>query len=204
MILKQGTFKYVESHVNTVGGSFKKFCSGVAQDFFPPLMDPEEKLKTDEAILGSHDDSDSVATEDQIDRGANVDEHGLAKSSESHGFNSSEMRENDENGVKECEDGLFREPVVAAKHGNESAVSSSAQNHETSCALYDLGVAPPSSVSEVNSSSTGSHRRSLSDSFNAVVLTERISDTLKQPSSSTLTPALLKPKGLFFDSPLLI
>ncbi|PON45692.1 hypothetical protein PanWU01x14_256840 [Parasponia andersonii] len=36
----QDTFKYVENHVHTVGGSFKKFCSGVVQDFLPLSADP--------------------------------------------------------------------------------------------------------------------------------------------------------------------
>ncbi|PON98411.1 hypothetical protein TorRG33x02_056450 [Trema orientale] len=36
----QDTFKYVENHVHTVGGSFKKFCSGVVQDFLPLSVDP--------------------------------------------------------------------------------------------------------------------------------------------------------------------
>ena len=36
----QDPFKYVENHVHTVGGSFKKFCSGVVQDFLPVSVDP--------------------------------------------------------------------------------------------------------------------------------------------------------------------
>ncbi|GMN54405.1 hypothetical protein TIFTF001_023528 [Ficus carica] len=39
-IMIQDTFKYVENHVNTVGGTFKKFCSDVVQDFFPLSVDP--------------------------------------------------------------------------------------------------------------------------------------------------------------------
>ncbi|KAF4363754.1 hypothetical protein F8388_000419 [Cannabis sativa] len=38
-IMLQGTFKYVENHVNNVGGTLKKLCSDVVQDFLPPSVD---------------------------------------------------------------------------------------------------------------------------------------------------------------------
>ncbi|XP_062097007.1 uncharacterized protein LOC133802669 isoform X2 [Humulus lupulus] len=36
----QGTFRYVENHVNNVGGTLKKLCSDVVQDFLPLSADP--------------------------------------------------------------------------------------------------------------------------------------------------------------------
>lgn len=54
----QDTFKYVENHVHTVGGTFKKFCSGVVQDFFPLSVDPV-KCEAKAAAPDSNDECDN-------------------------------------------------------------------------------------------------------------------------------------------------
>ncbi|KAK2638861.1 hypothetical protein Ddye_026656 [Dipteronia dyeriana] len=49
-IVCQDTVKYVESHVQAVGESVKKFYSDVVQDFVPPLVDPL-KHEVQEVVL---------------------------------------------------------------------------------------------------------------------------------------------------------
>ncbi|KAK3198765.1 hypothetical protein Dsin_022180 [Dipteronia sinensis] len=49
-IICQDTAKYVESHIQAVGESVKKFYSDVVQDFVPPLVDPL-KHEVQEVVL---------------------------------------------------------------------------------------------------------------------------------------------------------
>ncbi|XP_030480405.2 uncharacterized protein LOC115697511 [Cannabis sativa] len=121
-IMLQGTFKYVENHVNNVGGTLKKLCSDVVQDFLPPSADSvnceaEELVPEEGAATGTFTENNSaISIEnffpnllvekspvviDEIDHEKSTDAHEdslseLAKWNEEH-FEESSLRNSRDN-----------------------------------------------------------------------------------------------------------